>query len=123
VKKGKEDLMALTPIDKFEVMYSANTFSPRIWLLSGTNFIGQLIFMPDGTALPQDAMVNGQVNLYYHLEDFENVMELFRNESPLSLLFSGSGGGFENGILTAQDVVGVGEREAATAGAVMQSAS
>lgn len=115
--------MALTPIDKFEVMYSANTFSPRIWLLSGTNFIGQLIFMPDGTALPQDAMVNGQVNLYYHLEDFENVMELFRNESPLSLLFSGSGGGFENGILTAQDVVGVGEREAATAGAVMQSAS
>ena len=115
--------MALTPIDKFEVMYSANTFPPRIWLLSGTNFIGQLIFMPDGTALPQDAMVNGQVNLYYHLEDFENVLELFRNESPLSLLFSGSGGGFENGILTAQDVVGVGEKEAATAGAVVQSAS
>ena len=56
-------------------------------------------------------------------EDFENVMELFRNESPLSLLFSGSGGGFENGILTAQDVVGVGEKEAATAGAVVQSAS
>jgi hypothetical protein len=69
--------MALTPIDKFEVMYSANTFPPRIWLLSGTNFIGQLIFMPNGTALPQDAMVNGQVNLYYHLEDFENVMELW----------------------------------------------
>jgi len=115
--------MALTSIDKFEVMYSANTFPPRIWLLSGTNFIGQLIFMPDGTALPQDAMVNGQVNLYYHLENFENVMELFRNESPLSLLFSGSGGGFENGILTAQDVVGVGEKEAATAGAVIQSAS
>ena len=115
--------MALTPIDKFEVMYSANTFVPRIWLLSGTNFIGQLIFMPDGVALPQDAMVNGQVNLYYHLEDFENVMELFRNESPLSLLFSGSGSGFENGILTAQDVVGVGEKEAATAGAVVQGAS
>lgn len=115
--------MALTQIDKFEVMYSANTFSPRIWLLSGNNFIGQLIFTPDGTALPQDGMVNGQVNLYYHLENFQHVMDLFRNESPLSLLFSGSGGGNENGILTAQDVVGVGEREAATAGAVVQSAS
>lgn len=114
--------MALTQIDKFEVMYSANTFPPRIWLLNANNFIGQLIFMPDGTALPQDSMVNGQVNLYYHLENFQNVIDLFRNESSLSLLFSGSGGGNENGILTTQDVVGVGEREAA-AGAVTQTAS
>jgi hypothetical protein len=114
--------MALTQIDKFEVMYSANTFPPRIWLMNANNFIGQLIFMPDGTALPQDNMTNGQVNLYYHLENFQNVMDLFRNESTLYLLYSGSGSGFENGIQTTQDVVGVGEREAA-AGAVTQTAS
>ena len=110
--------MALTQIDKFEVMYSANTFPPRIWLLNANNFIGQLIFMPDGSALPQDNMTNGQVNLYYHLENFQNVIDLFRNESSLSLLYSGN----ENGILTTQDVVGVGEREAA-AGAFTQTAS
>lgn len=114
--------MALTQIDKFEVMYSANTFPPRIWLMNSNNPIGQLIFMPDGSALPQDSMVNGQVNLYYHVENFQNVIDLFRNENSLSLLFSGSGGGSENGILTTQDVVGVGEREAAV-GAVMQTAS
>jgi hypothetical protein len=114
--------MALTQIDKFEVMYSANTFPPRIWLMNANNFIGQLIFMPDGSAVPQDSMVNGQANIYYHLENFENVIELLRNESSVSLLFSGSGGGNENGILTTQDVVGVGEREAA-AGAVTQTTS
>ena len=113
--------MAFTQIDSFEVMYSANTFPPRIWLKQGNNFIGQLIFMPDGSALPADNMNADQVNLYYHLENFQNVMELFRNESTLYLLYSGSGGGFENGILTAQDAVGVGEREAA-AGAVSQQA-
>ena len=114
--------MALTKIDTYAVMYSANTFPPRIWLKGNNKDLGQLIFMPDGSALPQDAMVNGQVNLYYHLENFQNVIDLFRNESSLSLLFSGSGGGNENGILTTQDVVGVGEREAA-AGAVTQTAS
>ena len=115
--------MAVTQIDKFEVMYSANTFPPRIWLVNGNNYIGQLIFMPDGSALPPDSMVaNGQVNLYYHLENFQNVIDLFRNESSMSLLYSGSGSGNENGIMTTQDVVGVGEREA-TAGAVVQRAS
>ncbi len=114
--------MAITQIDRFEVMYSANAFPPRIWLWNANNPLGQLIFMPDGTALPQDNMTNGQVNLYYHLENFQNVIDLFRNESSLSLLYSGSGGGYENGIMTTQDVVGVGERKAAV-GAVTQTAS
>ena len=112
--------MAVTQINTFEVMYSANAFPPRIWLMNGNNFIGQLIFMPDGSTLPPDnKAANGQVNLYYHLENFQNLIDLFRNEKSLSLLYSGSGGGFENGIMTTQDVVGVGEREA-PAGAVVQ---
>ena len=46
----------MTPalINDYEVMYSANTFPPRIWLLNLGKFIGQLIFHPDGSVLPPD---------------------------------------------------------------------
>lgn len=101
--------MALTKIDTYEVMYSANSFVPRIWLKGGNKNLGQLIFMPNGSALPQDNMVNGQVNLYYHLDDFQNALDLLRNESPMYLLYSGSGGGFENGIKTTPEAIGEGE--------------
>lgn len=102
--------MALTKIDSYEVMYSANTFVPRIWLKSGNKGIGQLIFQPNGSPLPVDTMVNGQVNLHYHLADYANAIDLLRNEKPMYLLYSGSGGGFENGIKTTEEVVGEGER-------------
>jgi hypothetical protein len=46
---------------------------------------------------------------YYHLDDHENTIDLLRNESPVYLLYCGSGGGFENGIKTTQEVVGEGE--------------
>ncbi len=100
--------MVFTKIDEYEVMYSANQFSPRIWLKNGGNYIGQLVFMPNGSALPPDAM-NGGVNLYYHLDDFQNALDLLRNESPMYLLYSGSGGGFENGIKTTEETIGEGE--------------
>ena len=46
----------MTPalINDYEVMYSANTFQPRIWLLNLGKFTGQLIFHPDGSVLPPD---------------------------------------------------------------------
>jgi hypothetical protein len=99
--------MPLTLIDQYEVMYSANSFVPRIWLKNSGNYIGQLIFEPDGSALPPDTNVNGEVNLFYHLEDFNNAIDLLRDESPMYLLFSGSGGGFENGIKSTPEAVGV----------------
>ena len=40
--------MAITKIDEYEVMYSANACVPRIWLKSTNKFIGQLIFKPNG---------------------------------------------------------------------------
>lgn len=104
----------LKPIDEYEVMYSANSFFPRIWLKNAGQLIGQLIFKPDGSQLPADNLSNGQVNLYYHVEDFENVLELLRNEKPMYLLFAGSGGGYENGIKTTAEPVG--EEEARPAG-------
>ena len=72
--------MAVTAIDDYEVMYSSTPFVPRIWLISQGNFIGQLIFMPDGTPLPGDT----PGNLYYHLEDFENLLGIWRPISPLT---------------------------------------
>jgi hypothetical protein len=98
--------MALTLIDQYEVMYSSNLFPPRIWLKNSGKFIGQLIFAANGTVLPVDGMSGGQVNLYYHQEDFENIIELFQREKTIYLLYSGSGGGFENGIQTSAEAMG-----------------
>ena len=110
--------MAVTRIDDFEVMYSANSFVPRIWLIGGGNFIGQLIFYPNGQALPPDTVrPGGQVDVFYHLDDFENVHQLLENEEEVYLLFSGSGGGFENGILTAAEPAGAGIEVIANAAA------
>lgn len=100
--------MAITMIDEYEVMYSANKFLPRIWLKNGGKYIGQLIFKPDGSSLPADSTSDGQVNLYYHLEDFENAIDLLRNEKPMYLLFNGPTS--ENGIKTTAEPTGEGEQ-------------
>jgi hypothetical protein len=105
--------MALTKIDKYEVMYSSNQFVPRVWLKNSGQYIGQLIFEPDGSALPPDSNVGGQVNLFYHLEDLDSVLDLLRNEKPMYLLFNGTGPGNENGIKTTPEDVGDAHRRAA----------
>ncbi len=99
--------MALTKIDEYEVMYSGNKFSPRIWLKSAGKFIGQLIFQPDGAALPPDGIAVGQVNIYYHLSNYAHCIDLLRNEQPMYLLFTSPTG--ENGIKTTTEMVGEGE--------------
>ncbi|MBB6095212.1 hypothetical protein HNQ60_004102 [Povalibacter uvarum] len=101
--------MAQTRIEAYEVLYSANTFSPRIALKNAGNYVGQMIFKPNGTTLPADTVVNNQVQLYYHLDDFQNAIDLLRNEKPIYMYYSGSGGGFENGIRTMSEKVGEGE--------------
>ena len=99
-------MATVTKSDHYEVMYSANKFPPRIWLYGGGKPLGQLIFMPDGATLPNDTIVSNQVNLYYHLENLETMITLFRGEKTLYVLWSGSGPGFENGIQTTQQVLG-----------------
>jgi len=101
--------MAITEIQEYEVMYSANQFVPRIWLKNSGKYFGQLVFMPDGRALPQDGISSGQTNLYYHLEDLQNCLNLLQKEKPMYLLFNGSGPSNENGIRTTAELVGEGE--------------
>lgn len=101
--------MAQVRVDAYEVLYSANSFSPRIALKNAGNYIGQMIFLPNGAALPADTLVNKQAQLHYHLDDFQNAVDLLRNEKPIYMYYNGSGGGFENGIRTMNERVGEGE--------------
>ena len=101
--------MAATAIDDYTVMYSSNTFVPRIGLQHAGKFIGQLLFHPNGTVLPADVLLSGQPQLHYHLDDFHNVIDLLRNEKPIYLAYVGSGGGNENAIRTTPEPVGEGE--------------
>lgn len=96
--------MSLTQIDEYEVMYSANAFVPRVWLKNGGRYFSQLVFKPNGAALPPDTADS----VYYHLQDFGNVLDLLRNEKPMYLLFGGSGA--ENGIKTTAEVTGEAEK-------------
>ncbi|MEO1262492.1 MAG: hypothetical protein AAFZ15_27035 [Bacteroidota bacterium] len=96
--------MKLIKIDKYTVMYSSNKFYPRIWLKKGKKWIGQLIFKPNGVKLPKDRKSGDSFNLYYHMEEYPNAIDLLRNEKPMYLLWVGSSG--ENGIKTTDEIVG-----------------
>jgi hypothetical protein len=54
-------------------------------------------------------MLNNQVLLYYHLDDYQNIVDLLRNDRSMYLLYNGSGSGFENGIQTTSEAVGAAE--------------
>jgi hypothetical protein len=102
--------VTVTRIDEYQVMYSSNKNVPRIWLKSGGNDIGQLIFMPNGSALVADYITRDDtVGLWYHLDDFQNVIDLLRNEAPVYLIWNGSTS--ENAIRTGVEMVGEGENE------------
>ena len=103
--------MQQTRITGYQVMYSANRFPPRIWLSGEAGSIGQLVFHANGETLPEDGLQGATPSLHYHLDDFHNALGLLRGEGPVWLLYSGSGGGFENGLRT--DLVAVGERPSA----------
>ena len=62
-----------------------------------------------GAALPADGLNGTQPQLNYHLDDFQNCIDLLRNEKPVYLLYNGSGGGFENALVTDPETVGEGE--------------
>jgi hypothetical protein len=83
--------VTFTIITDYEVVYSTPSSGtpPCITLLSSGNYIGQLNFHPNGTALPPDGQGAGlpanTVSLQYHLEDFENCAALLRNEKTVYL--------------------------------------
>ncbi len=103
--------MPTTKIDNYTVLYSSNKCLPRIWLRNNnqTNYIGQVVFLPDGETLPHDIAQNGDISLYYHLQDFPNILDILRNENPVYLSWTGPNPGQENGIWTSAEPAGEGE--------------
>lgn len=93
-------------VHSYTVMYSSNAFIPRIGLKSNGAYVAQLLFYPDGQTLPDDAVQDGQYQLRYHLADYANIIDLLRNEKPVRVLYSGSGGGFENTLEVFDEKVG-----------------
>jgi hypothetical protein len=104
-------------IKSYEVYYLAK-FPPKI-LLKGDKYFGQLIFQPNGTTLLPDKIEPANLSLYYHqdvlytvyyhLDDFPNVIDLLRNEKPMWLIWAGEGANSENGIKTYLEAVGSNE--------------
>lgn len=103
--------MATTEIHAYQVRYSSNTFRRCIWLKNNGRYIGLLFFNPNGAILPQDYFepTHSYAILNYHLDDFQNVLDILRNEKPVYLLFNGSGPGFENCIQTEEEILGENE--------------
>lgn len=83
-------------IDAYSIMYSSNTFHPRISLLSEGKYVAQLIFMPNGQDLPEDAVFESEHRMFYHLENYQHIADMLGKGKPLQLIFNGSGGGNEN---------------------------
>jgi hypothetical protein len=101
INKWSVIMPVTTEITSYSVIYSSNRFRPRIELMNGNEYIGQLVFFPDRAPLPVDSQwSDGSVDLHYHIVDFHNVIDLLRNEKPVFLNFNGSGPGFENNIET-----------------------
>lgn len=98
--------MPVTAIEEYVVSYASNTFAPRIFLRSGGNYVGQLVFLQNGMAKPVDNISGGIINLFYWIDNFPHCLDILRNEAPVYLFFNGPG--VENGIRTVQEPVGEG---------------
>lgn len=105
----------LTKIDTYEVVYFSgqlHDYPRQIRLLNGGKYIGQLLFWPDGQTLPSDGALFGVVQLCYHESDYQNCIDLLRNENPVYLEWTGSSGPNDIKTLTTEPV-GEGENAAA----------
>ena len=74
-------------INEYFVSFPTNS-PPEINLNSSGKNVGKLIFKPNGTILPSPTNPNGIVTLYYHFEDFQNIIDVLRNEKPVWLSFT-----------------------------------
>jgi hypothetical protein len=107
-------------IDSYIVKYVTN--KPMILLRGGSilpftdphiHYFAELKFYPDDVELPEDYLdqVNrtSYIRLYFRTSDFNNIIDLLRNESPLKFIYTGDGGALanNNGIYTDQEPAGV----------------
>ena len=112
-------------IDNYSISYNDFRYpgSPTISLESASgNSFGTLIFKPNNEILPGNTTImtgsppRQNMNLYYHLDDFQNIIDILRNENPVKLLCShfaappGNPTDIGVGIVTGTEPVGEGEQ-------------
>lgn len=99
--------MAVAIITQYQVYYFSNTGVPRITLFAGPEISAHLYFHPNGATLPPDGWENSRTRplpialLYYHRDDYTNILDLLRNEKPIHLYL-----GLKNAVLTTPELVG-----------------
>ena len=78
-----------TNIDRYSINYYSNTSVPLIslWKNGVNRNIASLAFRPNGSVLPSDFSRDGTAYLFFHLEDFANIIDLLRNEKPMFLFY------------------------------------
>ena len=82
-----------TSIDRYSVEYKySNASNPTIslWKNGVNRNIASLSFRPNGSVLPQNYSTLGTAFLFFHLEDFANIIDLLRNENPVFLFLDGT---------------------------------
>lgn len=90
-------------IESYFVRYATSPTNPFI-ILKGksywqpddpTYYYAELYFRPENSVLPDDILrhENGRDigKLYYYISDFQNVIDLLRNESPLLFVLTDTG--------------------------------
>ncbi|MEM7158793.1 MAG: hypothetical protein AAF799_38480 [Myxococcota bacterium] len=94
----------MTRIERYVVQYASRNTAPRIWFYDEDGqSIGQAVFVRHDSPLQPDH----PRSLNYRHEDFANVLDVLRNESPVYYAFSGTNS--ENAIRSAKEMVGEGE--------------
>lgn len=110
-------------IQSYFVRYVTSPTNPSI-ILKGRSYwqpndpayyFAELYFHPDNSVLPDDIVrhENGRdiTKLYYYVSDFQNVIDLLRNESPLLFVLTDTGRSLvnANGIYSEQERIGEGD--------------
>jgi hypothetical protein len=98
--------MSSTAINQYEVFYSSNGFPPRIGLINDAAYFAQFLFMPNGSVLPSDGVLNGQIQIYYHLEDFANILNILQHEKQVFLVYNGPNAGNDENFLQTTPNIG-----------------
>lgn len=112
-------------IESYFIKYATSPTNPSIvvkgksyWLPNDrTNRYAELFFRPNGSVLPDDIMRHEYgidvAKLYYYISDFQNVIDLLRNESPLVFVLTDTGRSLSspNGIYSDEERIGEGDGE------------
>jgi hypothetical protein len=91
-------------IEDYKVTYATLSRGTRIGLTCERDFFGTLHFKPNGSTLPIETFPSrNHVCLYYHLDDFQNILDLLRNDiDSLYLFYGDEGTGYDCGISTGE---------------------